>query len=272
MKYVCKYGFKIERFDEDGRSTDGFIEVEAGSIWEVDEKANIIGGEVHIKNRENLEWLELSKEALEDLFAPLYAKEELLENAKPILFNEKMVRAILEGRKTVTRRVYKGIKEPYETGDILYVRETWCKGKIEAGEEPDGRDALYISQCTGEDDYIYKEFAVSHDIGMEDVKWKPAIHMRKEAARIFLKVMDVRAERLQDITNVQILSEGANREAITRYVNQMPEETKEYVDAAFRFEFAELWDSTIKKNELDKYGWDANPMVYVVEFEKLEVE
>ena len=183
-----------------------------------------------------------------------------------------MVQAIMEGRKTVTRRVVKSHKQPYNPEDVLYVRETWCKGKIEVGEESDGRDALYISQCTGEDDYLHKEYAVSHDIGMEDVKWKPAIHMPKEAARIFLKVTDVRIERLQDITNVQILNEGTNREAITRLINQIPEETKEYVDGAFRIEWAQLWDSTIKKKDYDQYSWEANPMVWVVEFEKLEVE
>ena len=75
MKYICKQGFEIEKFDEDGRSTESTMKVEAGSLWEVDEKASIIGGEIHIKNRENLEWLELSKESLKGLFAPLHQKE-----------------------------------------------------------------------------------------------------------------------------------------------------------------------------------------------------
>lgn len=246
-------------------------------------------------------------------------REELLKVAKPILFNTEMVKAILEGRKTVTRRcvkykysntemkiktdkygtrlieIQKDVegetygkypdgrtwhkllpfiekKPPFKKGNILYVRETWCKGRIECGEEPDGREALYISQCTGEDDYIPYEYAKSREIGMDDVKWKPSIHMPKEAARIFLKVKSVNVERLQNITKDQILDEGTNRKKIVSYIDQMPEETEEFVIAAFRLAWSELWDSTIKKQDLDTYDWDANPWVWVIEFERIEVE
>ena len=144
---------------------------------------------------------------------------------KPILFNSEMVRAILDGRKTCTRRICKDANEctvpdmefynadrrtyavhnfadkehteqlstaertcPICTGDILYVRETWK-------EAPKG--------------YYYYEDWQKDDIA-DVTKWKPSIHMPKEAARIWLKVTDVRVERLQEITEVQAQAEGCN--------------------------------------------------------------
>ena len=116
---------------------------------------------------------------------------------KPILFNTEMVRAILDGRKSCTRRVVKPqptarygaqcIKPPYQSGDILYVRETWKR-------------AL--------NGYYYYEDWQRDDIA-DITKWKPSIHMPKEAARIWLKVTDVRVERLQDITEDGAKAEGA---------------------------------------------------------------
>ena len=76
MKYECIKDFEVGRYDEDGRSAESNIKIKAGSVWEVDEKANILGGEIHIKNRENLEWLELSREALKKLFRKTYEDME----------------------------------------------------------------------------------------------------------------------------------------------------------------------------------------------------
>lgn len=215
---------------------------------------------------------------------------------KPILFNTLMVRAILDGRKTVTRRVVKpqlegahyvelneedgmfdficgafangmcidyaqAVKPPYKTGDILYVRETWCYGRIECGEEPDGRDALYITQRDGENDVIFKEYAKRNDIGTDDVKWKPSIFMPKEAARIFLRVTNVSVERLQDITADEIRAEGLT--SMCAMVGDM--------EIALQ-EWRELWDSTIKGADKPLYGWDANPWVWVIEFERISAE
>lgn len=220
-------------------------------------------------------------------------REELLKIAKPVLFNTQMVIAILEDRKGTTRRAVKpqpderhnfllgfvidstnkndigkfafGIDEfggshqyakpPCKKGDYLYVRETWCNGAIDCGEEADGRDVLYVSQCEGEDDYILKAHALHENIGIEDVVWKPSIHMPKEAARIFLKVTDVRMERLQNITQDppgpynQVVREGCT----------------------YGCDFIAVWESTIKKEDKDKYGWKANPWVWVIEFERVEV-
>jgi len=168
---------------------------------------------------------------------------------KSIIFNTEMVKAILDGRKTVTRRVIKlyritpriyKMDMPYEIGDTIYVRETFYPSYDEEG---------MIEW------YYYKaNYTTEHP---DEMRWKPSIHMPKEAARIFLKVTDVKSKRLQDISVKQCEKEGINVE-----------------NMYYRFdavdEFSELWDSTIKKEELDQYGWGANPRVWVIDFEKAE--
>lgn len=196
---------------------------------------------------------------------------------KPILFNTDMVRAILDGRKGATRRIVKGFipddavwgytaftpkgyiscrgtfadgygekifKLPCETGDILYVRETWKKA-------PNG--------------YYYYEDWQKDDIA-DVTKWKPSIHMPKEAARIWLKVTDVKIERLQDVTEDGAKAEGAidNRGFI-----HSPENEYDRIHTA-REHFIRIWNSTIKKSNLNRYGWDASPWVWVIEFERCE--
>ena len=190
----------------------------------------------------------------------------------PILFNTEMVRAILDGRKGATRRIVKGFipddavwgytafthkvyiscrgtfadgdgekffKLPCEPGDILYVRETWKKA-------PNG--------------YYYYEDWQRNDIA-DITKWKPSIHMPKEAARIWLKVMNVRVERLQEISAESALAEGADK-----YIH-----TNGGLDENMTItSFIGIWNSTIKKSDIDRYGWDANPYVWVIEFERCE--
>ena len=190
----------------------------------------------------------------------------------PILFNTEMVRAILDGRKSCMRRICKDGNEytvpdmnfynadrrtyavhnfadkehteqlstaertcPICTGDILYVRETWK-------EAPKG--------------YYYYEDWQKDDIA-DVTKWKPSIHMPKEAARIWLKVTGVRMERLQEMWASDVPKEGI-------YFNK-PTTADEMLMA-----FAKLWNSTIKKSDLDSYGWNANPWVWVIEFERCE--
>lgn len=168
---------------------------------------------------------------------------------KPILFNTEMVRAILDGRKGCTRRVVKPqptarygaqcIKPPYQPGDIIYVRETWKKA-------PNG--------------YYYYEDWQRNDIA-DVTKWKPSIHMPKEAARIWLKVTDVRVERLQEISAESALAEGADK-----YIH-----TNGGLDENMTItSFIGIWNSTIKKSDIDRYGWDANPYVWVISFERCE--
>ena len=209
----------------------------------------------------------------------------------PILFNTDMVRAILDGRKTVTRRAVKGdidailhspyhaehpevadnrliemlCNMPYQPGDILYVRETWARLNC-CSCEGDNHGECFIEPDKNEGCYAYR---ATHDI-YGDVKWNPSVHMPKEAARIWLKVTDVRVERLQDITNEDIQKEGIEKRKIDSYIQQMPYETDEYIRLAHTIAFQDVWNSTIKKSDLDTYGWDANPWVWVLEFERCE--
>ena len=217
-------------------------------------------------------------------------KTELLKTAKPILFNTDMVRAILDGRKTVTRRVlkvpskYKNIPSvtarlvntngeivtyakgqlapiiiphPHQIGDVLYVRETWNEylnnENIEYCYLADTQDITYV------------------DMDDEPIKWKPSIHMPKSAARIFLKVTDVRVERLQDITVEQAIKEGFEGIpcgcSMTGCTDCYDSGWSEPPQIGFMY----TWDSTIKKQDLDKYGWDSNPWVWVYEFERVDV-
>ena len=186
---------------------------------------------------------------------------------KPILFNTQMVRAILDGRKTCTRRIVKPqptahygtqcIKPPYQPGDILYVRETWerfecrnCEGD-EKGKCPKEPKKSVLDKTCG--CYMYR----ATDEISGDAKWHPSIHMPKEAARIWLKVTDVRVERLQKITEVQAQVEGCNSGLLTGACTA-------------RGQFEDLWNTTIKKSDIDRYGWDANPWVWVIEFERCE--
>lgn len=208
---------------------------------------------------------------------------------KQILFNTETVRAIIDGRKTVTRRAIKlpegmtgrlpeygsrdhifypcGVKRPpYKPGDILYVRETFCVGKIECGELPDGREALYVSQGTGDNDCIPKEYTIRHGIGTDDVVWNPSIHMPKNSARIFLRVANVRVERLQDIDDEDAKAEGSN------YKDGKHVGFEEKMRRTAIERFTEIWDSTIPKKDLDRYGWDADPWVWVIEFQRISRE
>jgi len=203
----------------------------------------------------------------------------------PILFNTEMVRAILDGRKTCTRRLvrflpgenpqwtgyirdglmlYNGrnepciTKAPYQPGDILYVRETWqYLYELDGNEQIIEDTGKYYYAAT--DTISFNTYVDENGLEHEHVPWKPSIHMPKEAARIWLKVTDVRVELLQEITSEQISREGVEVE----YPHVLNGEEKRYA-------FSTLWNSTIKKSDLDRYGWNASPWVWVIEFERCE--
>ena len=183
-------------------------------------------------------------------------------NIKPILFNTDMVRAILMGQKTQTRRVIKPqptnprwnnigwlgwddghghrMKSPCEAGDVLWVREAWCKD-----------DSRYLYRANyGENDRFYQ---IRNDIAMH---WHPSIHMPKQAARIFLRVKEVRVDWLQAMDEEAAIAEG---------FSDSPAGTDSPLTR-----FAELWDKTIKREDLREFGWHANPWVWVIEFERCE--
>lgn len=225
---------------------------------------------------------------------------------KPNLFNTEMVQAILDGRKTCTRRVIKPqpdekhtyplgfvtdstekkevgsfgfaaneyggsiqyVKPPYRyaPGDILYVRETWCALPVnEAGH--------MRGHCV----YYYRADGELRPEGWRG-KWHPSIHMPKEAARIWLKVTDVMVERLQEMKPVDVIKEGAYPDCwdcLNTYGesgSQCCYGTEEQCSQCdeVMMEWEKLWTSTIKKSDLDCYGWDANPYVWVIEFERCE--
>ncbi|MBD2492603.1 hypothetical protein [Aulosira sp. FACHB-615] len=173
----------------------------------------------------------------------------------PILFSTPMVLAILDKRKTQTRRVIKPqpemcgdhfrepLKQRWSAGDRLWVREAW-------DSVPD-YDGGY---------YIYKA-----DYSKEDqlkVKWKPSIHMPKAACRIWLEVVGVRVERLQDIDEEGAIAEGCTGrdESIIRGSRG----DTIYCSIKPYYQYKNLWES------INGYGsWDLNPYVWVIEFKKL---
>lgn len=205
---------------------------------------------------------------------------------KPILFNAEMVRAILDGRKGCTRRLVKPepqgyfevseeplhiydtdrkqgkITPPYQPGDILYVRETFawqpCWDCGMDAEQGGCTDHIYHSEKKEYGCYMYRASCEDNEYPSADT-WHPSIHMPKEAARIWLKVTDVRMERLQEITIDGIRNEGLSSMAV--HAGDMKIALKEW---------ELLWSSTIKKSDLDRYGWNANPWVWVIEFELCE--
>lgn len=222
-----------------------------------------------------------------------------MTDMKPIHFPgpvaDGMVRAIMDGRKTVTRRVVKlkysnthlemrtdkygnrlieieneipGVTRvknpdgtitlkvrafidrvpPYRTGDILYVRETWAAWSRTMGTPP----ALYY-KADGNAPY--------------GIKWRPSIHMPRETARIFLRVTDVRVERLQDIGTYGGYQEGIPKCNIDPCCVGTCDKCLQ--DQSPIRKFMRLWDSTIKPPDRSIYGWEANPWVWIIEFERL---
>lgn len=224
---------------------------------------------------------------------------------KPILLNTEMVRAILDGREGCTRRVVKpqpktrlcytyagshndcigkwtypnrgahklwgeeyklpeNIKDeelskrwnpPYHTDDILYVRETYGEGY---------EDGTYIYRA---DDKLADLPTFNES---SKLIYHPSIYMPKEAARIWLKVTDVRVGRLQEMKPVDVIKEGAYPDCwdcLNTY-GETEEQCSQCDEVMMEWE--KLWNSTIKKSDLDRYGWDANPWVWVIEFERRE--
>ena len=227
-------------------------------------------------------------------------KSELLQTAKPILFNTEMVRAILDGRKTVTRRVVKpqpimdDLHRPhhaipirdrdgmfhfeyltvenigcdaypvvprYNVGDILYVRETWGRQIRHGG--------CFLAYKVDDEDLMNYDVGKNGSFPTSKVKWKPSIHMPKYAVRIFLRVTGVRLERLQDMGNQDAQKEGVIAAGADVYCGHGAASDK----WDFSVEnFATLWDSTIKKADLEHYSWNANPWVWVYEFEVINYD
>lgn len=195
----------------------------------------------------------------------------------PILFSTPMVKAILDGSKTMTRRIVKynkvidnpevgfsiftekgefsvrGIhkdgnygesffKKPYTKGDILWVRETWAY------------DGWYKASC----------------VTPEKILWRPSIFMPKEACRIWLEITNVRAERLQDITESDSIREGIEIIGVEPIIKKEDRYYKDYLNPeqgcySPRDSFHSLWWS------INGYeSWKANPWVWCISFKRIE--
>lgn len=224
----------------------------------------------------------------------------------PILFNTEMVQAILDGRKTQTRRLLKPkyreneagfqvitnkhngqfvrveyydeyeettryMKHPCNPGDILWVRETWCPC------------ASLDSFFDGKNLFVYKADYAEHS--SLPCGWKPSIHMPREAARLFLKVKNVRLERLHDgffkagATILEVSKEGVNigetcRECIEHYGQPCCVDLDDCTECGelddSRYAFSKIWDNTITPDKLGCFGWSANPWVWVITFERCD--
>lgn len=175
---------------------------------------------------------------------------------------------------------------PYQIGEMLYVRETWVHGYYACGEEPDGRDAWYVEYDPECSSIVYKAqalddaawFATADDHPDERIPWRPSIHMRKEDARLFLRVTDIYAERLQDITNKGCIAEGCEGTPCFACHGSgtggpwggCPDCAGTGWQEPPLLDFMSTWESTIKETEKDLYGWEANPWVWVIKFEVAE--
>lgn len=185
-----------------------------------------------------------------------------MSKSTPILFSGPMVKAILDGRKSQTRRIVNGrgkiavihqscgpmvlekydpkdecgfqVKYPYTVGTLLWVKETFLNNALE-GYEP-----VYLYRADGDDK-------------PEDRKWKPSIFMPRKASRITLEVTGVRVERLQDISDDDCIAEGCIGDEVDGADQPLP-------TMCFQF----LWQS-INGPE----SWEKNPWVWVIQFKKL---
>lgn len=228
---------------------------------------------------------------------------------KSIICNTEMVRAILEGRKTQFRRVIipqpklikKAINErhncyewkggmyaldmysentllikrasKYQVGDILYAKETFIDDYAIGGGDENGNSIDIIYKADSEDKGTYPH-------------WKPSVHLKQKDARIFLKVTNVRIERLQDISDKDCIKEGISE--VDFYPDDgFPlcsgymigkDDGKTALSNTPQKPFSKFWNSTLKfhngvrksQNNLNKYSWEDNPYVFVYEFEKVE--
>ncbi|WP_368755168.1 hypothetical protein [Klebsiella oxytoca] len=193
-----------------------------------------------------------------------------------MIFNGKMVRAILDGRKTQTRRTVKPLPDedglakvingpwvdtsernyrcPFgDVGDRIWVRETWAEAGASA---PDLK--LYRAN--------YPEHVPSHYENVppaNEIRWTPSIHMPRWASRILLEIIDVRVERLNAISEHDAQAEGVAKLRGGFWQHYQPGWTQHQLSA--RGSFVTLWKSIYGEE-----SWNSNPWVWVIEFKRVE--
>lgn len=186
---------------------------------------------------------------------------------RPIIFSSQMVRAILDGRKTQTRRLVKETRCPYgEVGDRLWVRETW---------------APYRDACPGQvlGAPVYRAtwpptLDERHDAGLlqEPARWRPSIHMPRGVSRITLEITAIKLEQLKDISDTDVLAEGIEEVESGGppywygYAVNDPEMRAEDITGSPRSAFMLLWDKINGK----RAPWSSNPWVWALSFRVLE--
>lgn len=196
---------------------------------------------------------------------------------RPILFSGPMVRAILEGRKTQTRRVCKEqpswtdvspawlARCPYGVhGDRLWVRETWCLAHPDYHDEAEGRR---LGRPIRPDGWWCHYAATDNDVESGDKEgaspWKPSIHMPRWASRITLEVVQVRVQRLQDISEEDARAEGVEARIPRAVVTPSGAVTNDGLSASEAY--AALWDSI----NGDRAPWSSNPWVWAISFRRI---
>lgn len=217
-------------------------------------------------------------------------------NFKPILFSTDMVRAIIQNRKTMTRRKLKEKStalqwltdgftpeyicsegneaiRPYNVGDILWVRE-----KFFGYNEEDENEYVYFADAKDARPWDLSDAYCINEWGLANKecwpKWKPSLFMPKAACRIFLEITDVRVERLQNITEMDAASEGIeylgrgwkSYETIPsgKYKGQ-PHPHSELANSTAVRSFMELWESLN-----GEHSWSENPWVWVISFKRID--
>jgi len=200
---------------------------------------------------------------------------------RPILFSGEMVRAILDGRKTQTRRIVKPGWIPL-VEEVLRVNGKWVFDVLEGElKSPFGRpgDHLWVRETAGSTKgngitTVYRADGVKDDSGERtgwwfgdrfihgEFGWIPSIHMPRSKSRITLEITDVRVERLQEISEADAKAEGIDPQ--WPYKVEMVEDG----DSVTRAQFSDLWDSVYEYD--GPRGWDANPWVWVIDFKKIE--
>lgn len=209
---------------------------------------------------------------------------------RPILFNGEMVRAILDGRKTQTRRPTKfgwcgtaeyllrqstidpAYKSPFGAiGDRLWVRETWGLMSYHDTTDWCGYSIKDVSEAELRERFVV-EHAANWNLPNESAYWRPSIHMPRWASRITLEITGVRVERVQEMEGM----DAASSDALKEGVHRIHHEGGNYYYSAFRNQpdpknwtdpclaFKELWQSIYS-------NWDANPWVWVYEFRRIKL-
>lgn len=199
-------------------------------------------------------------------------------SARPILFSGSMVRALLDGSKTQTRRIAKltaggHVKEPRgqrrwhpgcdgapqacpygQPGDLLWVRETWA------------HDAESVEACRSAYEDIlgglsYGPYYHATETGRDSLRWRPSIHMPRWASRITLRIINVRVERLQAISEADARAEGARPLDVATGRETLDPNSRQ---GSYTAHYRHIWE-TINGSD----SWDANPWVWVVEFKRV---